>query len=202
MTDPARLRVPSFLLGFALGGFFDGILLHQILQWHHLLSLWTRPEDFAFQSTWDGLFHAAHYAIAAGALYALWRWRHAAAAEGAGRLIAGWAWLGFGVWHLLDVVAFHWVLMMHRVRIGVEHPLAYDMIFFALGVVSLAAGWMFLRRPGDTGGRAVAAGVAALVLVSGPVAALPPAERDPVVVALMTGRTLPVFCGAWTVVVR
>jgi uncharacterized membrane protein len=26
------------LLGFALGGFFDGILLHQILQWHHLLS--------------------------------------------------------------------------------------------------------------------------------------------------------------------
>lgn len=26
-------------LGFALGGFFDGILLHQILQWHHLLSL-------------------------------------------------------------------------------------------------------------------------------------------------------------------
>lgn len=27
------------VLGFALGGFFDGILLHQILQWHHLLSL-------------------------------------------------------------------------------------------------------------------------------------------------------------------
>src|SRR4028119_1894848 len=70
---PARLRPPSFRLGFALGGFFDGILLHQILQWHHLLSLWTRPDDFAFQSTWDGLFHAAHYAIAAGALYVLWR---------------------------------------------------------------------------------------------------------------------------------
>lgn len=27
------------VLGFALSGFFDGVLLHQILQWHHLLSL-------------------------------------------------------------------------------------------------------------------------------------------------------------------
>lgn len=25
-------------IGFSLGGFFDGILLHQVLQWHHLLS--------------------------------------------------------------------------------------------------------------------------------------------------------------------
>lgn len=24
-------------MSFALGGFFDGVLLHQILQWHHLL---------------------------------------------------------------------------------------------------------------------------------------------------------------------
>jgi uncharacterized membrane protein len=26
------------LLGIGLGGFFDGIVLHQILQWHHMLS--------------------------------------------------------------------------------------------------------------------------------------------------------------------
>lgn len=199
MTDTARLRTPSFLLGFALGGFFDGILLHQILQWHHLLSLWTRPDDFAFQSTWDGLFHAAHYAIAAGALYALWRRREAAAMEGAGRLIAGWAWLGFGVWHILDVVAFHWVLVMHRIRIGVENPLIYDLAFVALGVVSLVVGWAFLRRPGGMGGRAVAAGVAALALVSGPVAALPPPAADPAVAALLDGRMLPAFCANWTV---
>src|SRR5687768_8252330 len=39
----AMWKIPWFrwgaVLGFALGGFFDGILLHQILQWHHLLSL-------------------------------------------------------------------------------------------------------------------------------------------------------------------
>lgn len=38
-TSPHRGRGPAgWLLGFALGGFFDGILLHQVLQWHHLLS--------------------------------------------------------------------------------------------------------------------------------------------------------------------
>jgi uncharacterized membrane protein len=195
---PARLRTPAFLLGFALGGFFDGILLHQILQWHHLLSLWARPEDFAFQAFWDGLFHAAHYAIAAGALYVLWRRRTAAAEAGAGRLIAGWAWLGFGVWHILDVVAFHWVLVMHRIRIGVENPLAYDLAFVALGLVSVAIGLAFLRRPGGRTGATAAAGLAALTLVSGPVAALPPPQADPAVSALLGGRALPAFCGAWT----
>jgi Predicted membrane protein len=35
---PATLIWARYALGFGLGGFFDGILLHQILQWHHLLS--------------------------------------------------------------------------------------------------------------------------------------------------------------------
>jgi hypothetical protein len=34
----SRPRAPGILLGIGLGGFVDGIVLHQILQWHHLLS--------------------------------------------------------------------------------------------------------------------------------------------------------------------
>jgi Predicted membrane protein (DUF2243) len=44
-TDPDRRqarpspgRLPAFVLGLGLGGFIDGIVLHQILQWHHLLT--------------------------------------------------------------------------------------------------------------------------------------------------------------------
>ena len=42
---PAQaVRRPATLaLGFALGGFFDGIVLHQVLQWHHLLSAVDAP---------------------------------------------------------------------------------------------------------------------------------------------------------------
>jgi uncharacterized membrane protein len=30
--------LPGLLLGLGLGGFIDGIVMHQILQWHHLLT--------------------------------------------------------------------------------------------------------------------------------------------------------------------
>ena len=33
-----RILPAGLLLGIGLGGFVDGIVLHQILQWHHLLS--------------------------------------------------------------------------------------------------------------------------------------------------------------------
>ena len=33
-----RPRAPGILLGIGLGGFVDGIVLHQILQWHHMLT--------------------------------------------------------------------------------------------------------------------------------------------------------------------
>ena len=53
------------LLGIGLGGFFDGILLHQILQWHNMLSAWIPPVDLTSVKVnmfWDGLW---------GMLYAL-----------------------------------------------------------------------------------------------------------------------------------
>ncbi len=31
-------KLPGLLLGIGLGGFVDGIVLHQILQWHHMLT--------------------------------------------------------------------------------------------------------------------------------------------------------------------
>ena len=47
MTNLSRrpLIVASTLLGLGLGGFVDGILLHQILQWHHMLSSAGVPPD-------------------------------------------------------------------------------------------------------------------------------------------------------------
>jgi uncharacterized membrane protein len=192
------MRAAVFWLGFALGGFFDGILLHQVLQWHHLLSLWAPEEGLPFHIWWDGMFHAAHYAIAAGALVALWRRRADAARPGAGRLLAGVAFLGFGAWHVLDVVLNHWILQMHRTRLDVADPLPWDLGLLAVGLAAAAIGWLILRRPGGGAGRAVAVGLAALTLLSAPVAALPPRDPDPVVAALLAGAPLPAFCASWS----
>jgi hypothetical protein len=98
---------------------------------------------------------------------------------------------------VLDVVLNHWVLGMHRARIGVPNPLAYDMIFVALGVLGLALGWLLLRRPGRAGGTPVAAGLALLLFATAPVAALPPRDPDPAIAALLGGGMLPAFCASW-----
>ena len=52
------------LFGLGLGGFFDGIVLHQLLQWHHMLSSWypiTSIENLKLNTLWDGIFHSATY---------------------------------------------------------------------------------------------------------------------------------------------
>jgi uncharacterized membrane protein len=35
---PRGIGLPGTVLGIGLGGVVDGILLHQILQWHHMLT--------------------------------------------------------------------------------------------------------------------------------------------------------------------
>lgn len=35
---PVPVGLPGIVLGVGLGGFFDGIVLHQVLQWHHMFS--------------------------------------------------------------------------------------------------------------------------------------------------------------------
>lgn len=108
------LRWPGFLLGLALGGFFDGILLHQILQWHHLLSNVDAVRDMRLQLLADGLFHALMYAVAAAAIARLWHRRGALAGAGAGRVLGGHALSGFGGWHIADGLLSHWITGIHR----------------------------------------------------------------------------------------
>ncbi|HZH26971.1 MAG TPA: DUF2243 domain-containing protein [Azospirillaceae bacterium] len=170
------LKWAGGLIGFALGGFFDGILLHQILQWHHLLSGIDRAPfgDLQVQILADGLFHAAMYVVALAGLGLLWRARRTAVASGGA--LAGWALAGFGAWHVVDGVLFHWVLGLHHIRMDPGAVAFWDGVFLTLGVVTLAGGLMIARRHGPKGGggRFVAAGIAGLVVLSGPVAALPP----------------------------
>jgi uncharacterized membrane protein len=183
------------LLGFALGGFFDGILLHQILQWHHLLSAVEGEafRDLRVQVLADGVFHALMYLVAIAGLWLLWRARGALAAPGAGRLLVANALLGFGLWHIVDGILSHWILGIHRIRMDSANPLLWDLIWFvAFGVLFVAAGWGLRRgsAPGTPGTRrpvAAASLLATAVLVAGPLAALPPPPGGPTIVLFKPG---------------
>jgi uncharacterized membrane protein len=167
-------RHGAFLLGFALGGFFDGILLHQVLQWHHLLSNVEGVRDLRTQILADGLFHVLMYVLAGIALAMLWRSRGEHADAGAGNIAWGNALLGFGIWNIVDIAGFHWLAGIHRIRVDVPNPMFWDLAWLAIfGVLPTLAGWRVRRRPGGGSGGKAAAALAITALVAGPVALLP-----------------------------
>lgn len=148
MTTRHHPLIAASLLGFALGGFFDGVLLHQILQWHHLLSgIEAISSQLELQILADGLFHAAMYGVLLIGLVLLYRSRRVRL--GASQMF-GAAALGFGVWHGLDALLSHWLLGLHRIRMDTDLPLAWDLGWLLVfGVLPAALGVFSLRRRPD-----------------------------------------------------
>jgi len=178
----------GILLGFSLGGFFDGILLHQILQWHHLLSAVQTGalRDLRVQIMADGLFHLLMYLIALTGLWALWRRRHSPETTAPSALLA-YALIGFGSWHMIDAALSHWLLGIHRIRMDAANPLAWDIAWLVVfGIVPLVVGMAIRRRGGGTGSRVerTAAGttLTVTVLIAGALASLPPRDATQVAV--------------------
>ena len=149
-TGPQRsgqLTGAGILLGLGLGGFIDGIVLHQILQWHHMLTDY--GEHAAFPTTtvpsleantlWDGLFHASTWLFVTIGLFLLWRavsaGRRATWRTLSGLLLAGW-----GIFNLVEGAIDHHLLTVHHVRDDVADPLWWDLGFLALGALLLAGG--------------------------------------------------------------
>ncbi|HEY8401309.1 MAG TPA: DUF2243 domain-containing protein, partial [Cytophagaceae bacterium] len=69
------LVTASLLIGFGMGGFIDGILLHQLLQWHQMISAILPPVDYLSKSVnmfWDGVFHVFTWIFTAIGIGVLW----------------------------------------------------------------------------------------------------------------------------------
>jgi len=172
-----RQHVGAVMIGIALAGFFDGILLHQVLQWHHLLSLVQGDalRDIRTQILADGLFHVLMYVLAGIGLWLLWRGRAATIRPGTDAALLASFFLGFGAWQFLDVILFHWILGIHRIRVDVPNPLAWDIGWLVLfGVPTVAFGlWLLAktrkgppeRRPSGM----IPGALASLILIAGPV---------------------------------
>src|SRR5688572_3302298 len=141
-----RLTLAGILLGLGLGGFFDGIVLHQILQWHHMLTSAGYPptsvENLEINTLWDGLFHAATYIFTGLGLGMLWQAARRRHGPWSGTLLLGWG--GFNV---VEGIIDHHVLGIHHVNETVPRDqwLVWDLAFLAWGAAMLVGGWLLLR---------------------------------------------------------
>jgi uncharacterized membrane protein len=155
-VDTSDRTLPDFpipagiLLGLGLGGFFDGIVLHQILQWHHMATSAGYPADdlrnLEFNTMLDGLFHAATYVFTASGLAMLWRHARRPHRPWAARLLWGSMILGFGIFNVVEGIVDHHLLGLHHVNETVprEQWVYWDVGFLAWGAAMMFIGWRML----------------------------------------------------------
>jgi uncharacterized membrane protein len=140
----ASTRSAGLVLGLGLGGFADGIVLHQLLGWHHMLSGWY-PDDEHLNMLGDGLFHLLCLLLVIAGVALLARSRPAP-----GRVLSGWIVAGWGVFNLVEGVVDHLILGVHHVRQGPQQ-LGWDLGFLLFGAALLGAGLTLARQSGLSG---------------------------------------------------
>jgi uncharacterized membrane protein len=143
-------RAPGLLLGIGLGGFLDGIVLHQVFQWHHMLTDTgehpvTTVAGLEANTLADGFFHLATWAfVAAATVLTVGAWQRGELAPPwrfhLGLVLAGW-----GAFNLVEGVIDHLLLGIHHVRDDLGAPIGWDLGFLAFGALLVAAGLALVR---------------------------------------------------------
>ncbi|MGS1012970.1 DUF2243 domain-containing protein [Rhodanobacter sp. UC4450_H17] len=146
-TDLALpIQLPGIVLGIGLGGFFDGIFLHQVFQWHHMFSSIYPIDTVAglrMNTFGDGLTVTwIAVLVGLGILYS--RVTEARRQVWGSRVLWGWMLVGWGIFNLVEGLVDHQLLGIHHVRSG-PHQLAWDMAFLAFGVILVGLGWLLAR---------------------------------------------------------
>lgn len=149
-----RQRFPvsaGIILGLGLGGFFDGIVFHQLLQWHHMVTSAGYPADdlrnLEINTFWDGLFHAVTYIFVVVGLILLWRASRGVHLWWSTKLVSGTILIGFGLFNLVEGLVNHHLLGIHHVN--EQAPKAqwfyWDIGFLISGLLLILIGWALYR---------------------------------------------------------
>lgn len=136
--------------GLGLGGLFDGIVIHQILQWHHMVSIPYPPDtvrNLQIDTLGDGLFHATTYVFLLLGLTLLWRAASRRHLAWSGKLLAGTLLLGWGIFNLVEGIIDHELLGIHHVNETVPRDqwIWWDLGFLAWGAAMVIGGWLLLQ---------------------------------------------------------
>jgi uncharacterized membrane protein len=162
-AEPRSIQLPGIVLGVGLGGFVDGILLHQLLQWHHMLTStnddrigvkYYSPRTVSgleMNTVWDGIFHAVCWlAVLLGLAILYSRVTHGRRRVWTSRVLWGWILVGWGLFNLVEGVLDHHILGIHHVHGGPQQAW-WDVGFLVLGALLVVGGYLLQRsgRPFD-----------------------------------------------------
>lgn len=141
------LIVAGILLGLGQAGFFDGIVFHQLLQWHHMFTNIKTSNTVAgleLNTLGDGLFHLVDWLFTIAGIITLWIGVKREVLLYTSTLIGSFC-IGAGLFNITEGIISHHILQIHHVKPGM-HQLAWDLGFIGAGILSLVIGGLILPR--------------------------------------------------------
>jgi uncharacterized membrane protein len=151
--DYRPLITAGTLLGIGLGGFVDGIVFHQLLQVHQMLTARyptqgvdpsTAVVNIEINMFWDGLFHVVTWGMTLAGMALLWQAARRPDVPLSTRVFVGSQALGWGLFNLVEGFIDHHVIHIHHVT-ETENHLVFDLAFLMSGVALIALGLWLIR---------------------------------------------------------
>jgi uncharacterized membrane protein len=142
------LIMAGILLGIGQGGFFDGIVFHQLLQWHHMFSSIESTQTIAgleLNTLGDGLFHVFDWLMTVAGIIALWLAVKRDDVPLSSTTFIGSFTIGAGLFNVVEGILSHHLLQIHHVKPG-TNQLTWDLAFIGVGLAAIAIGWWLLRQ--------------------------------------------------------
>lgn len=147
-SNRSPLVTSGVIMGAGLGGFVDGILFHQIFQFHNMLTGRLPATDIISMKAnmvWDGIFHAAVWIMTCVGLAMLFRAGRRKDVPWSGKILTGSLLSGWGLFNFVEGIIDHHILGLHHVYESASNHLPADLAFLASGVILMLIGWSMIR---------------------------------------------------------
>lgn len=148
-SDIAPLASAATVAGIGLGGFVDGILLHQVLQWHELLSARIAVDTLLGKSVnmfWDGIFHTFTLITCIAGVVFLWFVLRRDHVNTSGYLLSGGMLTGWAIFNVVEGVINHHLLKLHHVRETSAREDAWDQGFLVFSMLLFIIGYLLIKK--------------------------------------------------------
>lgn len=143
-NSPTRLlHAAGLAIGIGMGGFVDGILFHQIFQFHSMLSAKIPTDTLVgakVNMVWDGLFHSLVWIATAVGIWLLWKTLTSPTAIVSGKALVGSMLMGWGLFNVIEGVINHHILNLHHVYELMGQSI-WDYVFLTWGALMITIGW-------------------------------------------------------------
>ncbi|MBP1915797.1 DUF2243 domain-containing protein [Lederbergia galactosidilytica] len=135
-----RTFIGAFLFGMGIIGMLDGIILHQIFQFHSVYMYTSRFNQIVS----DGLFHLLVTLIVLIGGYLLWVSDSKKLPKPKHLFWASFL-LGAGVFNLIEGIINHHILQIHHVYYRTNNILLFDLLYDGLSIILISSGfYLFL----------------------------------------------------------